>query len=112
MHMVEQLLRQAIDKFNRKVDGDPRLARELGGLRRTVQVEVTDGEWYYFVLENSHVGELFKGKVENADIRVMASTETFSQLWSGELRAMKAYATRKLHVKGSIEDLLRLRKFF
>lgn len=110
--MVEQLLREAIDKFNRKVDSDPELARELQGLKRTVQVEVTDGESYHFTLEDAHVGGLVKGQLSDPDIRVVASTETLTKLWSKELRVMKAYATGRLRVKGSIDDLLRLRKFF
>ncbi len=59
--MVEQILRETIDRFNKKVDEDPKLAEELRGIRKTVQVEVTDGDWYHFVLENSRVSELVKG---------------------------------------------------
>jgi putative sterol carrier protein len=43
---------------------------------------------------------------------VISSSETLRQLWTKELRPMKALATRKLQVKGSIEDLLRFKKFF
>jgi putative sterol carrier protein len=110
--MVEELLREAIDKFNKKADDDPNLRAELQGVRKVVQVEVTDGDWFNFVLENAHVGGLTKGSVENPDIRIIASKETLYQLRSRELRVMKAYVTRKLQVKGSIEDVLRLRKFF
>ena len=110
--MVEALLKETIEKFNAKADGDPNLRAELQGVRKIVQVEVTDGDWFHFVLENAHVGGLDRGPVENPDIRIIASKETLHQLRNRELRVMKAYATRKLQVKGSIEDLLRLRKFF
>ncbi|MCU0859723.1 MAG: SCP2 sterol-binding domain-containing protein [Thermoplasmata archaeon] len=110
--MVEQILRETIAKFNRKVDEDPKLAEELRGIRKTVQVEVTDGEWYHFVLENSKVGELAKGAGQAPDVRIIASTDTLRKLYSGELRPMKAYVTKLVQIKGSIEDLLRLRKFF
>ncbi len=110
--MVEQILRETIDRFNKKAAEDPKLAEELKGIRKTVQVEVTDGDWYHFVLENSRVSELVKGKSEAPDIRLIASSETLRQLYTGELRAMKAYVTRQIQIKGSIEDLLRLRKFF
>jgi putative sterol carrier protein len=110
--MVEQILRETIAKFNRKVDEDPKLAEELRGIRKTVQVEVTDGEWYHFVLENSKVSELVKGAGQNPDVRIIASADTLKKLYSGELRPMKAYVTKQVQIKGSIEDLLRLRKFF
>ena len=109
---VEEYLNQAITEFNKKSDSDPKLAKELQGIRRLVQVEVTDGDVYSFVLENSHVSGLQKGKVENPDIRVVASSETFDLLWKRELRPMKALALKKLRVNASLEDMLRLRKFF
>jgi putative sterol carrier protein len=110
--MVEQFLKDSIDKFNKKAAEDPKLAKELEGIRRTVMIEVTDGESFNFVLENARVEGLSKGKLENPDIKVTASTETFNQLQSGELRIMKAYAMRKIQVKAPLEDVLRLRKFF
>ncbi len=110
--MVEELLKETIARFNKKAAEDPNLRAELQNIKKTIQIEVTDGQLYHFVLENAHVGELNKGPAQNPDIRIIASKETIHQLRSGELRVMKAYATRRLQVKGSIEDLLRLRKFF
>jgi putative sterol carrier protein len=110
--MVEEYIRQAIIAFNKKAEEDPKLAREMQGIRRTVQIDVTDGESYNFLLDNARVSGLQKGRLENPDIRVIASTETFTQLKNGELRPMKALALKKLQVKASLEDMLRLRKFF
>ncbi len=56
--------------------------------------------------------KLQKGPVQNPDIRVLGSSETFDLLWKKELRPMKALALRKIQVKASLEDMLRLRKFF
>lgn len=110
--MVEQFLKDSIVRFNKKAAEDPKLAKELEGIRRTVLIEVTDGDSFNFVLDNAKVDGLAKGKIENPDIRITASTETFNQLQSGELRVMKAYAMRKIQVKAPLEDVLRLRKFF
>jgi putative sterol carrier protein len=112
MKLVEELLKETIARFNKKATEDPKLSAELQGIRKAIQVEITDGETYNFMLENAHVGELNKGATQNPDIRIIASKDTLFQLRSGELRVMKAYATRRLQVKGSIEDVLRLRKFF
>ena len=112
MRVLEELLRDTVEKFNRKAAEDQNLSKELAGIRKLIQVETTDGDTYHFTLENSRIGAVEKGSAENPDIRVIADTETYTRLATGELRAMKAYATRKLQVKGSIEDLLRLRKLF
>ncbi|UCE91210.1 MAG: SCP2 sterol-binding domain-containing protein [Methanobacteriota archaeon] len=110
--MVEELLRTAIDKFNGKVAEDPALAKELEGVSKTIQLEVEDGEWYHFRLQDGRVDGPHGGAAESPDIRIIASADTLTRLWSRKLRVMKALATRKLQVKGSIEDLLRLRRFF
>jgi len=101
-----------IDRFNRKAEEDPKLASELAGLRRTIQVEVTDGETFHFVLENSRVGPLQKGAIAGPDIRVSASADTFTRLYKGELRAMKALATKQIRINASFDDMLRFRKLF
>lgn len=110
--MVEDLLRAAIVKFNAKVAEDAALAKELEGVSKLVQVEIEGGEWYHFMLRDGAVDGPHKGAVDNPDIRVIASEDTLRRLWSRELRPMKAFVTKKLQVKGSLEDLMRLRRFF
>lgn len=112
MMLVEQLLQEAIQRFNKKVEEDPELRGELLGVKKTVQLELEGSEWYYFVLENAKVDGFKKGRVDSPDIRVISTAEVLRQLWTKQLRPMKALATRKLQVKGSLEDLLRLKKFF
>lgn len=112
MNMVEAWIQEMIRKLNEKAASDPQFESELKGLRKVVQVVVTDGDTYNFTLENARVGPMSKGAVPNPDIMITGTTATYMQLKSGELRPMKAYATRKLQVKGSLEDILRLRKFF
>ncbi len=109
---VEEYFNTAIEEFNKKGESDPKLKQEMAGIHRIVQIEVSDGDTYNFVLDNAHVSGLQKGPVPNPDIRVIGSTETFDLLWKRELRPMKALALRKIQVKASLEDMLRLRKFF
>jgi putative sterol carrier protein len=110
--LVEELLKAAIDKFKVKVAEDAEFAKELEGMSKTVQLEVEDGEWYHFRLQNGEVDGPHKGAVDGPDIRIIASTDTLTRLWNRELRVMKAFVTRKLQVKGSLEDVMRLRRFF
>ena len=110
--MVEQFIKDMIEKFNAKVAAEPAFEKEMQGMKKVVQIDVSDGEKFFFTLENARIGPLSKGSVASPDIAVIGSTETFMQLKSGELRPMKAYALRKLKVKGTLEDILKLRKFF
>jgi putative sterol carrier protein len=113
MSLVEQLLRDAIDKFNVRVKEDPEFAKELQGVSKVIQVEVEGGDWYHFTLSDGAVDGPHKGEASGKpDIRIIASEETLTRLWTKELRVMKAFVTKKLQVKGSFEDLLRLRRFF
>ncbi len=112
MMLVEELLGEAIRRFNRKVEEDAELKNELMGVTKTVQLELEGSDWYYFVLRDAKVDGYTKGRADTPDIRVISTAETLRQLWNKELRPMKALATRRLQVKGSIEDLLRLKKFF
>lgn len=110
--MVEQLLEEAIDRFNTRAKEDPELMKELQGVNKIVQVEIEGGDWYNFTLKDGAVDGPHKGEIANPDIRIIASAETLTKLWTKELRVMKAIVTKQLKVKGSMEDLLRLRRFF
>ncbi|MGB2580985.1 MAG: SCP2 sterol-binding domain-containing protein [Thermoplasmata archaeon] len=110
--MVEQLLKDAIDKFNARVKEDPELAKELEGVSKVVQVEVEGGDWYHFTLRDGAVDGPHKGEHADPDVRIIASADTLTKLWTKELRVMKAVVTKQLRVKGSMEDLLRLKRFF
>ena len=110
--MVEQLLKGAIDKFNARVKEDPELAKELEGVSKVVQVEVEGCDWYHFTLRDGAVDGPHKGETADPDVRIIASADTLTKLWTKELRVMKAVVTKQLRVKGSMEDLLRLKRFF
>jgi putative sterol carrier protein len=112
MTLVEQLLKDAIDKFNARVKEDPELAKELEGVSKIVQVEIEGGDWYHFILRDGVVDGPHKGETADPDVRIIASADTLTRLWAKELRVMKAIVTKQLRVKGSMEDLLRLKRFF
>src|SRR5512137_2563489 len=100
--MVEAFLNDMIRKFNEKAAADPKFEAELRSLKKLVQVVVTDGETYHFTLDNARIGPMAKGPAPRTpDIQIIASTEVMMQLKSGELRPMNAYATRKIHLKGT-----------
>ncbi|MEM3852246.1 MAG: SCP2 sterol-binding domain-containing protein [Methanomassiliicoccales archaeon] len=110
--MIEELINGAIAKFNARVEKDAELQKELQGMVRTVQIELKEGKNYCFTLENGRMGELREGRAENPDIKIISDEMTVSGLLNGTLKPMKAWALRKVQFKASLEDIVRIRKFF
>jgi putative sterol carrier protein len=109
---MRELLEDLIRKFNAKAASDPSVHAELAGLRKTVLIELRDGTKYHFTLEDQKVAGLLDGGVNPADITISTDAETLRALILREIGPFKAYATGKIKLKGSLEDLARFRKFF
>ena len=110
--MVKELLENIVNEFNRKVDDDPSFAKEARERDRTVLFRFDEGDTYNMALKDGRLEGVFEGPIEGADITVMTDADTFRGLVSGDISAMRAYATKKLRLKASIQDLMTLRKFF
>lgn len=109
---MREMLEDLIRKFNAKVASDPSLRAELGEFRKTVLIDLKDGTKYHFTLQDQTVAALMDGGVDQADITISTDAETLSALILREIGPFKAYATGKIKLKGSLEDLARFRKFF
>jgi len=109
---MRELLEDLIRKFNAKVASDPALRAELVGLRKTVLIELKDGTKYHFTLAGQKVEGLIDGGVDPADITIATDADTLRGLILREIGPFKAYATGKIKLKGTLEDLARFRKFF
>lgn len=109
---MRDLLEGVIAKFNAKVDSDPALSEEIGDMQKTVQIELKDGTKWHFTLKDRRVAALVDGGVDHADLTLLTDAETLRALLLRETGPFKAYATGKLRFTGSLDDLLRFRKFF
>lgn len=109
---MRELLEEVIRKFNAKSGSDPALQAELGDVSKTVLIELKDGVKYHFTVRDKQISGLMDGGVDPADITISTDAETLRALILREMGPFKAYATGKIRLKGSLEDLTRLRKFF
>ncbi len=109
--MVKELLEELVEKFNERSRSDEGFRKDLMGIRKTFQFELDDGRVYHFNLQDTLVDGVHEGAIEGADIRVMTDEATFRSLVNGEMSGMRAYATKKLRFKASLQDLMTLRKF-
>ncbi len=108
---MEEILKEWLKKVKKKIDEDEKVKKDFEEFDGIFQLEITDGESYHIAIKNSVVGELVQGKVDDPRLTVTSDTETMKALMRGEMGAMKAFALRKIKVKGSFEDIIRLRKF-
>jgi putative sterol carrier protein len=110
--MIEDILGDVISRFNEKAATDEKMRSELAGVNRTILIVLDDGRNFNFTLADSKASNLIVGSIANPDISIESDERTIEALYKGDMRVMKALALKKVRIKGSIEDLLRLRKFF
>src|SRR6266571_2521098 len=99
---MKELIEQAVAKFNERAQNDAKLQKDLEGVVRTVLVDLKDRQ----------IGSVADGPVDAPDVTILSDAATLTALLKKEMGPMKAYATQKLKIKASLEDVLRLRKFF
>ena len=108
---AEASIQTLIDKFHRKMENDPQAKAEIMPLRKTVNIDL-ETECYSLKLENAQIEDFKPEMIRDADITLITSPENLQALIDGTLRPMKAYVTKKVILKGKIQDLMFLKKFF
>lgn len=109
---MRDLIEEAISKFNERARTDAKLQAELEGIERKVLLDCKDGPKFNFVLKDKQIGSLLEGPIESPDVTILSDSATLTALLRKEMGPMKAYAMQKLKLKASLDDVLRLRKFF
>lgn len=112
MDELEELLNGAFEKFKGKIEEDEGLKNELAGITRSVVVDVIDEEGFSFYLDRGNIRDFKRGHLDDPDILITATKEDYKALFNGELKPMKAWATKRLKVKASIADLMKIKKMF
>ena len=108
---TEEIIQKMIDKFHRRMAKDEKARAEVGPVVKKFNVDLGE-ETFHMRLEHAEVVDFDKGLYDEADILLKTTPEYMRQLIEGTLRPMRAYVTKKIVVKGKIEDILHLKKFF
>ena len=88
-----------------------KLARNFKGWNKTMQYYFTDtDEKYYIKLVNGIPEEPVKGEDPDAKIKYYMATQDFLAMQRGEVSPMKLYNQKRVKVKASMPDLLKLQK--
>jgi len=107
---VEETLSSVVDRFNRYVARTPAAAEEIEGIRRTIQIRLTDDGTYAVDLAEGRLGNLRSGAAPAAELKITTDSATFQGLVTKEIGPMKAIVTRRLAIEGTLDDKILLRK--
>ncbi len=110
MDELEEYIKAAIDKYRTKIEADEELKKDLMELVRKVSIDTTDNEGFGFILDKGEILDFKRGIIEDSEITIRATTDDFKLLFTGELKPMKAWATKRLKFDASIEDVMRVKK--
>ncbi|TET08756.1 MAG: SCP2 sterol-binding domain-containing protein [Candidatus Thorarchaeota archaeon] len=83
----------------------------IEGWERTAQLSLKEGSEYHFIVKDNTI-TVHEGPIDNPDIRIQSDEETVRKLFLEEMSAVSALFKRKLKVKGSTSDLMKIKNIF
>jgi putative sterol carrier protein len=109
--MVEkQTLLQALDDERRKFT-DPKVAKDFSRWNKTMQYHFTDrGEYYLVRFVEGQPQPPAQEQHPKPDIQYEMDSSTFLAIIRKELTGLKAYQQKRVRLKASVPDILKLRK--
>jgi putative sterol carrier protein len=108
---MQPQIQELIDKFHRKMEKDPNMKKEIEPLTKTINIDL-GSETYSMKLKNAQMYDFVPMLLQEADITLITTPENMQALMDGTLRPMRAFVLKKIQIKGKIDDLLFLKKFF
>lgn len=108
---VEPMILRMIEKFEHRVERDENVREKVMPVNKTVNIDLGE-EKYSFRVKDAAVHDYKTELLESADITVTTTPEYLTQLVEGDLRPMKAYVTKRVQIKGKIQDIWHLKSLF
>ena len=108
---MEPKIQMMIDKFHRRMEKDADARAKVEPVAKTLNIDLGE-EVYSLRIENAHIHDFIPSLLDQADIVLKTTPEVLDALIEGTLRPMRAYMTKKITVKGKIEDIMHLKSLF
>ena len=83
----------------------------LDGWERRAYLKLKGGGEYHFIVKDNNI-EIFEGPIDDFDMKIESDEITIRKLFLEQMGAAAALLKRKLKVKGSASDLMKLRHIF
>jgi putative sterol carrier protein len=103
---IKPYLQKMVDRF-----ANPAVQASLKGFTKTLQFKFTDTkeDWLIKAVDGKEAAYT-QETVEKPDILVTISSDILAGIMDKKINGTTAYMTRKLQVKGAMEDLMKLQK--
>ncbi len=109
--VTQDVLLEALEKARARMI-DAHGAPVLPGWDRTIQYYFPDMEEYWaMVIEDGHPLPVMREELDDPDIRLTMSAETFIGLMNKTLSGLVAMTTGKVKVKASMADMRKMQVF-
>jgi len=83
----------------------------IDGWERTALLMLKEGSEYHFIVKDNNI-TVHQGTLDEPDMKIQSDEDTIRKLFLEEMSAASALLKRKLKVKGSAGDLMKIRHIF
>ncbi|MHA1136449.1 MAG: SCP2 sterol-binding domain-containing protein [Candidatus Thorarchaeota archaeon] len=83
----------------------------IEGWERTALLMLKEGSEYHFIVKDNNI-TVHAGGLDEPDMKIQSDEDTIRKLFLEEMSAAGALLKRKLKVKGSAGDLMKIRHIF
>ena len=83
----------------------------IDGWERTALLMLKEGPEYHFIVKENNI-TVHQGTLDEPDMKIQSDEDTIRKLFLEEMSAASALLKRKLKVKGSAGDLMKIRHIF
>ena len=103
---IQPYIQKMADRF-----ADPNIQQSFKGFTKTLLFKFTDTkeEWVLKAVDGSSA-TVAKESPASADVTITTTTDVLAGIMDKKINGTMAYMTRKLQVKGAMEDLMKLQK--
>ncbi|MGY5872085.1 MAG: SCP2 sterol-binding domain-containing protein [Candidatus Thorarchaeota archaeon] len=85
--------------------------KAIEGWERTALLMLKEGSEYHFIVKDNII-TVHQGGIDEPDMKIQSDEDTIRKLFLEEMSAASALLKRKLKVKGSAGDLMKIRHIF
>ncbi len=103
---IKPYLQKMVDRFT-----DPGVQSALKGFTKTLMFKFTDtNESWLLKAEDGCKATLTLETLEKPDVLITSTTDVLSGVMDKKINGTTAYMTRKIQVKGAMEDMMKMQK--
>lgn len=108
--MTDELLELMQEKLAEGLEKE-KTKEAIHDWERTVLLTLKNGSVYHFLVADNTI-TILAGSIDNPDMQIQSDADTIRKLFLEETSAASALLKRKLKIKGSTSDLMKIRHIF